>query len=1214
MKTQQAVTFSRNRLSIQWFTSMVTCAVALVTGGTVRANTLPVSTPQSVAVTVNTPKAITLSAADAEGDALTYAIVSPPFRGTLSGVLPNLIYTPTTDFKGNDNFWFVAKDASGASAPALVAISLNPGGNIPAVVSLSSPANGATFASPATISLQAQASDSDGTVTRVEFLLGFTSLATVTNPPYTFNWAGVPAGTYALTAKAFNNTGARTFSAPVVVTVTGVAPSYNLTVVGGSGSGLYPMGAVIPIDAPNLPGKVFSSWSGGTVANSLSGSGTVFQMPAANVTLTANYVTVTPPPPNTYTLTVTGGTGSGSYAAGTTVNLTANPPPAGQAFLQWTGAAVASPTSPNTTLVMPAANASVAATYYTIAPFALTVNGGTGSGSYLPGTVVNLQANPPAAGTTFDKWIGASVLSTSSPSTTLVMPSAAATVTATYVSLPAPTPIGGITNPILFVTQIPIGMDFTTIGSVFGNHKATTDTTGRGGDLYIRYPDGSLKNLTAAAGFGTGTGFQGANSIAVRNPSVHWDGTKAVFSMVVGAPTAIYQISTSTWQLYEVTGFGIGETTVITKVPNQPTGFNNISPCYGSDGRIIFATDRPRSGQAHLYPQLDEYELSPTVSGLWSLDPATGDLIQLDHAPSGAFTPSVDSFGRVIFTRWDHLQQDQEADLDRDAIAQGLSVPFGTFNYSDESTNALVLAGDRTERFPEPRAIVGHANRHVFNFFFPWMINQDGTEEETLNHVGRQELARYLEPSFLNDSNLGYFYNTASRFNTNSADNFLHLKEDPNTPGLFYGIDAPEFSTHAAGQILTLNGPVGLDADHMRYGYVTHPETKSFTSTPTTNHSGLYREPLPMSDGTLIAVHTPNTDAESQRGTGSDYAFRLRTLKKSGAYWVANQNLTAGFTKSVSYYANGGGLVNYTGPLWELNPVEVRVRPVPVNNHTPLGAPEQQILDEESVDVSVLKSYLQSNNLALVVSRNLTTRDHADRQQPYNLRVAGTTNQTLGAGGKIYDIGFLQFFQGDQLRGFGLYNSNSLPRAGRRVLAEPLHDSAALANNPGVPASPTGSVKLGDDGSMAAFVPARRALTWQLTDTNGGPVVRERFWLTFQPGEIRTCTSCHGVNTRDQANQPGPTNKPEALRTLLQGWKAATGLGTSNAALSSIPPIARLTLRLQAQPATAYRVQSSPDLVNWTTVGTNTTDAVGEFKFQVPNTHDLSSRYYRLVP
>ncbi len=81
-------------------------------------------------------------------------------------------------------------------------------------------------------------------------------------------------------------------------------------------------------------------------------------------------------------------------------------------------------------------------------------------------------------------------------------------------------PVAGPTlaYPLLFVTQLPIRPDFTTIGSTFGNHRATMQSVGRGGDLWIRYPDGTLKNLTAAAGYGSTdpTGFQGANAIAVR--------------------------------------------------------------------------------------------------------------------------------------------------------------------------------------------------------------------------------------------------------------------------------------------------------------------------------------------------------------------------------------------------------------------------------------------------------------------------------------------------------------------------------------------------------------------------------------------------------------------------------------------------------------------------------------------------------------------------
>ena len=83
--------------------------------------------------------------------------------------------------------------------------------------------------------------------------------------------------------------------------------------------------------------------------------------------------------------------------------------------------------------------------------------------------------------------------------------------------------------PILFVTQVPNPADFATIGSVFANHKGSVTDAPRGGDLWIRYPDGTLKNLTAAAGYGM-SGMQGAAGIAVREPSVHWDGTKAVLA------------------------------------------------------------------------------------------------------------------------------------------------------------------------------------------------------------------------------------------------------------------------------------------------------------------------------------------------------------------------------------------------------------------------------------------------------------------------------------------------------------------------------------------------------------------------------------------------------------------------------------------------------------------------------------------------------------
>ncbi|MGZ5473348.1 MAG: hypothetical protein ACXW31_07495, partial [Thermoanaerobaculia bacterium] len=188
-------------------------------------------------------------------------------------------------------------------------------------------------------------------------------------------------------------------------------------------------------------------------------------------------------------------------------------------------------------------------------------------------------------------------------------------------------------NPILFVTQVPMDEDFTTIGSTFGNHSGQVDSVPRGGDLWIRYPDGSLKNLTRTAGFGM-TGLQGAHAIAVRDPAVHWSGTKALFSMVIGAPDQ-YEWNEYSWQIYEITGLAKDDTPVIRRIANQPADYNNISPVYATDDRILFTTDRPRNGARHLYPQLDEYEEAPTVTGLWSLDEITGELKMLNHSPSG---------------------------------------------------------------------------------------------------------------------------------------------------------------------------------------------------------------------------------------------------------------------------------------------------------------------------------------------------------------------------------------------------------------------------------------------------------------------------------------------------------------------------------------------------------------------------------------------------
>ena len=88
------------------------------------ANAAPVAAAQSL----NTPEdqsiAIRLAATDANGDPLSYRILSQPTMGTLSGSAPNLTYTPSPDANGSDSFTFRANDGSADSNTATVSIAI----------------------------------------------------------------------------------------------------------------------------------------------------------------------------------------------------------------------------------------------------------------------------------------------------------------------------------------------------------------------------------------------------------------------------------------------------------------------------------------------------------------------------------------------------------------------------------------------------------------------------------------------------------------------------------------------------------------------------------------------------------------------------------------------------------------------------------------------------------------------------------------------------------------------------------------------------------------------------------------------------------------------------------------------------------------------------------------------------------------------------------
>jgi Zn-dependent metalloprotease len=109
--------------------------------------------------------------------------------------------------------------------------------NAPPAASLTSPAPGQSFNPPANLRLTADASDSDGSVAKVEFYNGSQLLGADNTRPYEFAWNNVPAGQYRLIARAIDNLGLAADSTPVHVTVAAPATRPRLVNVRLTGTG-----------------------------------------------------------------------------------------------------------------------------------------------------------------------------------------------------------------------------------------------------------------------------------------------------------------------------------------------------------------------------------------------------------------------------------------------------------------------------------------------------------------------------------------------------------------------------------------------------------------------------------------------------------------------------------------------------------------------------------------------------------------------------------------------------------------------------------------------------------------------------------------------------------------------------------------------------------------------------------------------------------------
>lgn len=173
------------------------------------------------------------------GDLVTIDATATDADGTISNVeflVDNVVvgsdntspYSFTwTSTVGSHSLTARATDNLG-TATTSSAVTILVGNVIAPTVSITSPAQGATFVEGDIVTINATAADADGTVTDVEFFVNGISVGVDASSPYSFAWTSLE-GNAVLTAVATDDDNATTTSAPVSISVFDSSSAYVIT-------------------------------------------------------------------------------------------------------------------------------------------------------------------------------------------------------------------------------------------------------------------------------------------------------------------------------------------------------------------------------------------------------------------------------------------------------------------------------------------------------------------------------------------------------------------------------------------------------------------------------------------------------------------------------------------------------------------------------------------------------------------------------------------------------------------------------------------------------------------------------------------------------------------------------------------------------------------------------------------------------------------------
>ncbi|CAH0316712.1 Chitodextrinase [Pedobacter sp. Bi27] len=213
----------------------ITAKVTDNNGGTAVADTvrIKINATPTVAITspanntvfiANSNVTIKADAADTDG---TISKVEFYQGSTLLGQSTTAPYNFTWASPASGSYALTAK-ATDNNGGTTTSTAVNVTANTLPTVAISSPANNAVFTTGSNVVISANAADTDGTITKVEFYQGSTLLGQSTTAPYSYTWTSPAAGSYALTAKATDNNGGTTISAIVNISVS-AAPTVSIT-------------------------------------------------------------------------------------------------------------------------------------------------------------------------------------------------------------------------------------------------------------------------------------------------------------------------------------------------------------------------------------------------------------------------------------------------------------------------------------------------------------------------------------------------------------------------------------------------------------------------------------------------------------------------------------------------------------------------------------------------------------------------------------------------------------------------------------------------------------------------------------------------------------------------------------------------------------------------------------------------------------------------